>query len=282
MVTTVRSFDSKYVKKELAKIDKALVEKTRIYITGGAVMAFAGLKIGTKDTDVIVESDKNLINLVLALSETEYYKVSGARLLPPYIDLSATVLENTDGFRWDIFLKVVARKLFLSSGMRKRATLMFQGKKLVAYRLSNEDVFLLKGVTERDRDLDDMYMISRSGLKYETIYEECVYQSRESGRVWESALFGQCEDLRKKYDVQVPFLRKLRELAEEKILQLNVLESIQRGASTKKAILDDFKGLLPEDLEFGLNLLVEHGKIAYSNNEIVLTDSGKKHKLTIP
>ena len=100
MVTTVRSFDSKYVKKELAKIDKALVEKTRIYITGGAVMAFAGLKIGTKDIDVIVESDKNLINLVSALSETEYYKVSGARLLPPYVDLSATVLENTDGFRW--------------------------------------------------------------------------------------------------------------------------------------------------------------------------------------
>ena len=100
--------------------------------------------------------------------------------------------------------------------------------------------------------------------------------------VWESALFGQCEDLRKKYDVRVPFLRKLRELAEEKILQLNVLESIQRGVSTKKAILDDFKGLLPEDLEFGLNLLVEHGKIAYSNDEIVLTDSGKKHKLRIP
>ena len=74
-------------------------------------------------------------------------------------------------------------------------------------------------------------------------------QLRREARVWESALFGQCEDLRKKYHVHVPLLRKLRELAEEKILQLNILESIQRGASTKKAILDDFKGLLPEDLE---------------------------------
>ncbi len=278
MGTTVKSFNPKYVKRELTRIDKTLLEKIKIYVTGGAVMALAGLKIGTKDIDVIVESDRAMNNLVSALLEERYYTVSGARLLPPYEGLSAMVLENKQGFRWDIFLKIVARKLFLSSGMKKRATLMFQGRRLIVYRLSREDIFLLKGVTERDRDLDDMYILSRSGLSYDVIFKECKHQSRKSGRIWESALFGQCEDLRKKYDVEIPFLMKLRRLAEEKILQSKILERIQDGSSTREAIQSDLKGLLSEDLEFGLELLVERRQITFSGNKITLTSSTKKHQ----
>ena len=278
MGTTVKSFNPKYVKRELTRIDKTLLEKIKIYVTGGAVMALAGLKIGTKDIDVIVESDRAMNNLVSALLEELYYTVSGARLLPPYEGLSAMVLENKQGFRWDIFLKIVARKLFLSSGMKKRATLMFQGRRLIVYRLSREDIFLLKGVTERDRDLDDMYILSRSGLSYDVIFKECKHQSRKSGRIWESALFGQCEDLRKKYDVEIPFLMKLRRLAEEKILQSKILERIQDGSSTREAIQSDLKGLLSEDLEFGLEVLVERRQITFSGNKITLTSSTKKHQ----
>ncbi len=278
MGTTVKSFNPKYVKRELTRIDKTLLKKIKIYVTGGAVMALAGLKIGTKDIDVIVESDRAMNNLVSALLEERYYTVSGARLLPPYEGLSAMVLENKQGFRWDIFLKIVARKLFLSSGMKKRATLMFQGRRLIVYRLSREDIFLLKGVTERDRDLDDMYILSRSGLSYDVIFKECKHQSRKSGRIWESALFGQCEDLRKKYDVEIPFLMKLRRLAEEKILQSKILERIQDGSSTREAIQSDLKGLLSEDLEFGLELLVERRQITFSGNKITLTSSTKKHQ----
>ena len=278
MGTTVKGFNPKFVKRELTRIDKTLLEKIKIYVTGGAVMALAGLKIGTKDIDIIVESDRAMNNLVSALLEERYSAVSGARLLPPYEGLSAMVLENKQGFRWDIFLKIVARKLFLSSGMKKRATLMFQGRRLIAYSLSKEDIFLLKGVTERDRDLDDMYILSRSGLSYDVIFKECKHQSRKSGRIWESALFGQCEDLRKKYDVEIPFLMKLRRLAEEKILQSKILERIQDGSSTREAIQRDLKGLLPEDLEFGLELLVERGQITFSDNKITLTSSTKKHR----
>ena len=129
MDTTVRNFDPNYVKKELARVDKTLPEKTKIYVTGGAVMASSGLKIGTKDIDVIVESSKAMNNLVSALLEEQYYTASRASLPPPYVGLSAVVLENSQVFRWDIFLKIVARKLFLSSGMKKRAMPMFQGKR---------------------------------------------------------------------------------------------------------------------------------------------------------
>ena len=91
MGTTVKSFNPKYVKRELKRIDKTLLEKIKIYITGGAVMALAGLKIGTKDIDVIVESDRAMNNLVSALLEERYYTVSGARLLPPYEGLSFAI-----------------------------------------------------------------------------------------------------------------------------------------------------------------------------------------------
>ncbi|MCW6157872.1 MAG: hypothetical protein LVQ63_00080 [Thermoplasmatales archaeon] len=62
---------------------------------------------------------------------------------------------------------------------------------------------------------------------------------------------------------------------------MKILESIYHGASTKEAVLNDLKGLLPDDLKFGLNLLVKRRKIALSNNTITLTDSAKKHQLTL-
>ena len=71
---------------------------------------------------------------------------------------------------------------------------------------------------------------------------------------------------------------KLRRLAEEKILQSKILERIQDGSSTREAIQSDLKGLLSEDLEFGLELLVERRQITFSGNKITLTSSTKKHQ----
>jgi hypothetical protein len=44
---------------------------------------------------------------------------------------------------------------------------------------SREDIFLLKSVTERDKDLDDMLVLYLRGLDGRTIIRECGLQSGE-------------------------------------------------------------------------------------------------------
>lgn len=45
-------------------------------------------------------------------------------------------------------------------------------------------------MTERDRDLEDMYLLASSGVDYELILEECKVQSDadEMGHIWEASL----------------------------------------------------------------------------------------------
>lgn len=62
-----KSFNPGYVEKELSKVDKALTEKTVIYVIGGAVMALRGLKFGTKDVDVVLENRNTGTRIVVAV-----------------------------------------------------------------------------------------------------------------------------------------------------------------------------------------------------------------------
>jgi hypothetical protein len=95
----------------------------------------------------------------------------------PYNELSATAMENLEGFRWEIFVEYVAKKLALTNSIRLRTSKIFSGGKLTVSRLSNEDMFLMKSMTERDRDLEDMALIARTGTDYKLVLNECMQQS---------------------------------------------------------------------------------------------------------
>ena len=103
--------------------------------------------------------------------------------------------------------------------MSRRANIIYSGRELIVFRLSNEDMFLMKGMTERDRDLEDMALIARSGINYDLVFEECKAQSDEDsrGNVWEASLYEKCEELRGKYGIDVPIRKKLMKISEEKI-----------------------------------------------------------------
>ena len=45
-----------------SEIDNLLNEKVHFYVIGGAVMLYHGLKVGTKDVDIVVYSQKEFIS----------------------------------------------------------------------------------------------------------------------------------------------------------------------------------------------------------------------------
>jgi hypothetical protein len=57
-----QKFNRRYIEMELEKLNAALTRRTRVFVAGGAAMAFYGLKEATKDIDVVVESELNFIH----------------------------------------------------------------------------------------------------------------------------------------------------------------------------------------------------------------------------
>ena len=113
----------------------------------------------------------------------------------------------------------MAKKLKFSDMIKNRARSFYSGKKINVYLLSNEDIFLLKGMTERDRDLEDMAILVRSGLNYDAIIDECIDQSNKDqrGNNWEASLVLKCHELKEQYGIEIPFIKKIREISEKRL-----------------------------------------------------------------
>ncbi len=222
-----KNFSVEYVSGQLRLVSEKLGSRMTLFVAGGTVMAIGGLKEGTKDVDVVVESPADLQGLKRALVTSGYSK-PGKALEVAYRQMQArAVLENKDGFRWDVFERVVAGKFHLSPGMKKRArNYELSSEKLAVRLLSMEDVFLMKSVTEREGDLEDMAKIAQSGIDWDTIVKECDWQSKQTGRIWENSVCQSLEELRVKHGVTSPVEKKICRSAEKKILALEKEQGI--------------------------------------------------------
>lgn len=199
-------------------------------------MIFYGLKEATKDCDVILENAKETNILVNALKNIGYYDLGDEEISNAYKKMEAYNLENSDGFRWDIFDRLVCNKLALSSEMKSRGTEFFKKSFLRVRLLSKEDIFLLKSVTEREADLVDMRLLVESGLNWQTIKQECHNQSTSSGILWENAVYERLVDLRNKYKIESPIEKPLRRHLEEKLNEITIMNLIKQGNDTFKKI----------------------------------------------
>jgi len=229
-----QSFNKQYIEAELEKLNAALTRKTRIFVAGGAALAFYGLKEATKDIDVVVEKRTEFHSLVSALRIVGY-KGPTRRLGITYAKMRASaILENIDGFRWDIFERVIAGKLLLSGGMISRSRISYDKTKLHVRSLSKEDIFLLKSVTGRDLDLDDMRIVAESGINWSHVKTECQAQASRTGRMWEDALCEQLIELRKRMGITAPIEKSICEIADQKILENWITQKVGAGINTVK------------------------------------------------
>jgi hypothetical protein len=197
-------------------------------------MALYRLKEATKDIDVVVERRAELHSLVSALRVVGYKRPPGS-VGETYTKMKASaILENTDGFRWDIFERVIAGKLSLSRGMISRSRILYDKTKLRVRSLSNEDIFLLKSVTGRELDLDDMRIVAESGINWNHVKTECQAQASRTGRIWEDALCEQLIELRERMRITAPIEKSICEIADQKILENWIIQKVRAGINTVK------------------------------------------------
>lgn len=239
------SFDRAYITKEFDKLSSKVSIPVILFMIGGMGLIRYGLKAATKDVDVVVQSRRELDALISALEGLRYRSPRSVKISRPYQDMEATrILENEDGFRWDIFYRKVSGALIFSDEMVSRTASLYDKERLKVLLASKEDVFLFKGITEREADLDDMRLLAESGLDWGVIERECRNQSVLSGRLWENALYQNLVELREKHKIRSPIERTLRKIVEERLTENALITAIKEGNTTVATISKATK--LPE------------------------------------
>jgi len=223
-------FDEKYVFSELEKVGNSLASPVTLYLLGGAAMIKYGLKAATKDIDVLLSITKETEELIEALLKSGYHAIRTDRLDEEYKAMFTTqILENEDGFRWDIFQEYVCKKLRLSTGMIERSKTLFETGLLIVKLISREDIFLFKTVTEQDDDEADLLLLARSKVDWELILQECMNQSRKDMQC-EIDLCDKLEKLGASYGLETPIYDRI---------------SLNAGAAMEKW----FEGMIIEELK---------------------------------
>lgn len=260
----------------LRELGEKLSTTVHAYLFGGANLLLRGLKKATKDLDVVVEDEGDFSKLRGALLASGFRPLGEKELTPSDRKLNPSGIYIAEGLpRFDLFTKVICNALFLTDEMKSRAETMAFGK-LVLHLLSLEDVFLLKSITEREGDLEDMATIIRRGgdLKWDEILETYLTEEEVIKKHFCFTMLDNIELLQQREGIDVPLQGLLRHC-----IDVGILQALAYGRTNIKGIrkLIDF----PEHtIRNRVEKLAKEGKILKRGKRgrltLALTGRGKK------
>ncbi len=200
----------------LNKAGSKMQRKTSAFLIGGCAMTFMGRKVATKDIDILFRSTADAKSFLSAMQDVGFAMVS--KPASEYNALGTfAIVEDSNGMRFDIFDRQVCKALEISEGMVSRAR-PYQGfGNLDVYLMSPEDIFLFKGITEREADLEDMRILAEMRLDWKVIEKECLSQEK-SGR-WAYMLATKLLELRTTFGIDSPIIKILMDHANLDLLR---------------------------------------------------------------
>ena len=207
----------KQLEKLFHEIDKQLGTEVNIYVIGGAVLLYHGLKPATKDVDIITADECNYAAFENALKSINF---KPKKPIGIYKKLNLGAILERDDYRIDVFNKTVCKMLTLSDGMKKRANEIINHKNLKVYLCSNEDIFIFKSLTEREGDLEDNISLVQHGINWNIVLEEIILQINTSGQdVWITWIGERFDTLEEK-GINIPIMKDVNKLRDEYFNQL--------------------------------------------------------------
>ena len=149
-------------------------------------MTLRGLKAGTVDVDIIVDSRRLFETLKSGLLQIGFSIDEQLHDIAVYQQAMMVFLKESS--RVDVFIKTICGMLDFTDDMRTRAKAYRHYDKLAVTLAANEDIFLLKSLAGREKDLPDCHALSQTGLRWHLIINECVCQHRPDSK-WVFWLF---------------------------------------------------------------------------------------------
>jgi hypothetical protein len=151
-------FTQEHLEQILREIALKLSKETKIYIFGGAVMVYKRIKPATKDIDILFDSAKDYHQFMHAAKASGFVQTSVPLEYEPFY-LSAMLNNYRTAWRLDLFLRKVCSKFEINPAVKNRSSLFREIGLLKIYFIAVEDIILMKSLTQRDRDLDDIKVL---------------------------------------------------------------------------------------------------------------------------
>ncbi len=171
-------------------ISRHLTKDISCYAFGGNAMMYYGYKNATKDIDIIFEDEDSKDEFIRAIRLLGYEKKSLLKIYSPELikEQNKPVMFSKGDERFDIFLKQVFQTK-LSDDMKKRVygrfDFVMKDNTLTVFVLGKQDIILMKSITQRERDFDDVRMIieKEREIDWQAITDEAIWQA-EHGDKW--------------------------------------------------------------------------------------------------
>ena len=140
-------------------IGNNLSENVAVYLIGGENMRLKGLKPATKDCDLVVTNESDYHTIQKVLIKMKYRKIKHDSFSKEDMRIDPmSIFIHTTRSRLDIFIQQIADLLYLTGTIKQRVVFE-EFEHLQLGILSNEDIFILKAVTDREGDIQDMFAL---------------------------------------------------------------------------------------------------------------------------
>ncbi|PIN88467.1 hypothetical protein COU61_04805 [Candidatus Pacearchaeota archaeon CG10_big_fil_rev_8_21_14_0_10_35_13] len=176
----------------LTALGKVLTNKLEIYAIGGTAMMLRSIKNSTLDLDLVFDKQRDREEFMKALrtlgaKESDVTLIYGLKSNTP-------LMLQFDNCRFDLFLNKIISSTF-SDTMKERAKQTHEFGNLIIKVADPHDLIIMKSVTSRTKDLEDIItIINKNKINWNTIIEEAKEQVRLGN---ETAIIGLGEKLEK-------------------------------------------------------------------------------------
>ena len=234
------------------EIGKKLQMPITACLIGGENMRMKGLKPRTKDLDMVVENAEEFYALVSVLTEIGYepkskveYSKEDLRIFP------STTMMHPSRSTIDLYTKKILRTLSLSESMVRRADIA-DFDKLRLKILKNEDILVLKAVTSREGEVQDMFALAslnyvgegqfrQKEFDWDMVWGEIMNQEKiDETKSFTETIQNSLEYLRDQYGITPPFRNKLQRF----VLDQNIRKLLREG---KILLVDIVEWLIDDD-----------------------------------
>ena len=196
----MKEFSQQDIIQLLEEIGTRSIEPIIIFLIGGCNMSLKGIKAITRDIDLVILTKKEYVYLKKTLI-TLGYTCHEENFSKNFYKMPITIFLKNDK-RIDVFIRDVCNQIEVTKEMQMRAEDYQEFGKLKIKLVSNEDLFLFKSITDREKDVDDCRILIAGGLNWEIIKKELHQQ--EGKALWRFWVYEQLSRIENKYGKIIP------------------------------------------------------------------------------
>ena len=218
-------------------IGSQLKTKVECIAIGGSAMMFYGAKVTTKDVDLVFSRKEDLEAVKKVLFDSGFDERKNIKgIFGEDEAKSKPVMMDGKDTRFDLFLNdVIGFNIHKETIERIKGVHEF-GNFFVKIA-SPEDILLMKGCTEREKDRDDAAELIRNfNINWDIVLDETSKQTRIGIAAFPILLYDFLIEIKDNYKVDVPktVIKELIVIAEKRIEELNKKDRLIKVTKYRK------------------------------------------------